>query len=299
MTATAVREHPILFSGPMTNALLAGRKRQTRRVVNESKILSSDQKKRGWQCSIEHAHVGDVGRMIECPTRPVCQQLLVPARHPHDASIPWVDCGCERVYAPWEPGDILWVRETFKIENNFNSEHYEPDNPLGPVCWHDDEEYGRWFECARYKASEPDAETVDDDGNILPWKPSIFMPRWAPRIVLEVESVRVERLQEITEADSQAEGFEPVPWGTWWQGYRDLHGQLLHQCVPGDEPPKWMLEPKKDATRPDLDKTARRQFRLTWDALNAKRKDQMYAWDRNPWVWCVGFKILTTKGGLP
>jgi len=73
-------------------------------------------------------------------------------------------------------GDRLWVRETV----------------------HNDDEARRYY----YKA-DPPRERFYYEGE---WKPSIFMPRWASRITLEITGVRVERLQEISLADIQAEG---------------------------------------------------------------------------------------------
>lgn len=103
-------------------------------------------------------------------------------------------------------GDRLWVREAF----------YEEFGrvPAG------EEERLEWVESGylAYRASD---EQPYGSGGYLPWKPSIFMPRWASRINLEIVSVRVERLQDISETDALAEGIDqdtcdPV------RAYRDL-----------------------------------------------------------------------------
>ena len=88
----------------------------------------------------------------------------------------------------------------------------------------------------------------DDEGG---WRPSIFMPRWASRITLEITDVRVQRLQEITEEDARAEGYHPKI---------------------NDSLPDW---------------TAKESFKILWDSLNAKRG---LDWDKNPWVWALSFK---------
>ena len=85
------------------------------------------------------------------------------------------------------------------------------------------------------------------------WRPSIFMPRWACRIVLEVTSVRVEALQDITEADARAEGVEPRTAG------QDESGPI---------------------------KTHRTGFVYLWQQINGERAN----WLSNPWVWVVSFK---------
>jgi hypothetical protein len=83
------------------------------------------------------------------------------------------------------------------------------------------------------------------------WRPSIHMPRWASRLTLAVTSVRVERVQEITEADARAEGIEPQR--------SDYSGEDSNSL----------------------------QFRDLWDSINAARG---YGWAVNPWVWVVEFE---------
>ena len=91
--------------------------------------------------------------------------------------------------APYKPGDILWVRESFGIFNDEDEAVY-----------------------LYYKADEGNPEKPKYFGK---WKPSIHMPRGAARLFLEVKSVRVERLQDITEADAAAEGIG-LNWLRHW-----------------------------------------------------------------------------------
>ncbi|MFM0375171.1 hypothetical protein [Paraburkholderia aspalathi] len=86
------------------------------------------------------------------------------------------------------------------------------------------------------------------------WRPSIHMPRWACRLELEITNVRVERLQDISEADAIAEGVNAGPWE-----YDNGEGT----------------------------ETARESFHCLWDSPNAARG---CGWDANPWVWVVGFR---------
>ncbi len=91
------------------------------------------------------------------------------------------------------------------------------------------------------------------------------MPRWASRITLEVTGVRVERLQDISEADAAAEGVESLRnEGEYWKDY------------------------VRSTTRCDelTCLTGRESFRTLWDSLAAPGAD----WDANPWVWVVDFK---------
>lgn len=148
-----MKERPILFSGPMVRAILDGRKTQTRRVVkpqpfsNEEYRFNFPKPLRGGllACNYLSSHL--------CP------------------------CG--------QPGDWLWVRET----------------------WCHEFEGGYLYRADDLSGLAP--EFVDGDGNPTGrsgWKPSIHMPRAASRITLEITGVRVERLQEISEDDAIAEG---------------------------------------------------------------------------------------------
>jgi len=134
-------------------------------------------------------------------------------------------------------GDRLWVRETWCTNTSYNN--WKPrDLPVGCPIW--------------YRAQ------ADDD--ISKWRPSIFMPRWASRINLEVKGVRVERVQDITEEGAMAEGVNANPY--------------------------YM----SDGTIDDMMSiSALANFEHLWNSINAKRG---YGWETNPWVWVVEFELL-------
>ena len=163
-----MKERPILFSAPMVRAILNGTKTQTRRAVKDRHIDSAP---------------------------PAC-------------IFQWLRERC--TYG--QPGDRLWVKETWA--------HYQTVNRIRKTD-------GRSFSevsdgLAGYRAdgydtiedfrkhvqmmSGCDLEAVEIRGDR--WRPSIFMPRWASRLTLEVTGVRVERLQEISEREARAEGYE-------------------------------------------------------------------------------------------
>lgn len=165
-----MKERPILFSGPMVRAILDGRKTQTRRVVKPQPV--------GRQRVIEGlAHVTH-------------------GMNPADDGAVWYvgDCisaGVE-IRCPFgSPGDRLWVRETWQV---FEHEDLSVD---ALTLRHVE---GQLAGDVVFYADDPD-EAVDR------WRPSIHMPRWASRITLEVVSVRVERLADISESDAKAEGY--------------------------------------------------------------------------------------------
>lgn len=202
-----MKERPILFSGPMVRALVAGTKTQTRRVVKPQPDSTHS--------SFPYWNIGGY-RTSWCrsaadggPLEPA-NPLLCP-------------------YG--QPGDRLWVRETFG--------HFERNENFKPGCE------------VFYRA----------DGNCLelePWRPSIHIPRWASRITLDIKAVRVERLQDISEADCRAEG---------------AHGG--HGSIPGYGYSATPLE----------------HFRHIWASTGGD-------WNANPLVWAVEFERAqaTEKG---
>lgn len=133
-------------------------------------------------------------------------------------------------------GDQLWVRETFATPSKWDQ--YKPSELLD-----------NWLRPDQlvYKATER-----YPDGDYYKWRPSIFMPRWASRIQLQVESVRVERIQEISEKDALAEG--------------TMHNGFVSKTV-----------------------SEVAVFKGLWDEINERRG---YGWEKNPWVWVVEFSMI-------
>lgn len=234
-----MKERPILFSGPMVRAILAGTKTITRRVVKP-------------QPERDPKWVGGYrwSRRPVTLTRPVPEIFCLP------------DMPQANPYG--QPGDRLYVKE----QHEFLFRH-------GDV----------W---CLYKADMAERRVVAPYvPAINRGRPSIHMPRWASRITLEITEVRVERLQDISEADAIAEGCEAAPFpGPWWQGYRDLgDGKLIHQQHVGSAPPAWMIEPKRMPDTAHLDRTARDAYRALWEQINGAG-----SWDANPWVWVIGIR---------
>ncbi len=156
-----------------------------------------------------------------------------------------------------KPGDRLWVRETFSIESNrWADDPYSPPHKDGrPTQRYEDDKWDQ----PHYKATdvEPELWYDDRDSPGCRWKPSIHMPRWASRILLEITDVRVERLQDITYEQATAEGVHRGPLREWCAS--DEGGACHKYPVPA--------------------------FRDLWQSVGGN-------WDANPWVWVVGFKRL-------
>lgn len=170
-----MRERPILFSGEMVRAILAGTKTQTRRVVRPQ----------------PDDFVGGPGVTLDDGSA----APLVPVRMRES------DGGLAAIECPYgKPDDRLWVRETFYCDD-YRYPRDIPADELGDAEWRERMLY--------YRADVPSGRFEDagywgEPGSA--WKPAIHMPRWASRIVLEVTDVRVERLQAITPEDVAAEG---------------------------------------------------------------------------------------------
>ncbi len=125
-----------------------------------------------------------------------------------------------------KPGDRLWVRETWQaVSGNDRARH---------IMTHPRPDRG-WLEyAATPRADEP----------AYKWRPSIHMPRWASRITLEVTGVRVERLQDISEADAISEG-TPFPCGGWVGGYQKLWESIHGPGSWEANPWVWVVEFKR------------------------------------------------------
>ncbi|HBQ6581934.1 morphogenetic protein [Klebsiella variicola] len=147
-----------------------------------------------------------------------------------------------------KPGDRIWVRETF--------------------CPVDDTQYGgeKWVDyraTPRYEASHPAGwDSAPNDAEALKWRPSIHMPRWASRILLEITGVRVERLNSISQEDAQAEGLELTGWRPTYSD-PDSGGEVM---TPYDN------------------------FAQLWESIYGEE-----SWKANPWVWVIEFKRV--EGG--
>ena len=156
---------------------------------------------------------------------------------------------------PVEPGDILWVRETWKQATT---------GTAGPGL----------IDLFLYKADDPQ----DTTGMMVEerWHPSIHMPRRAARIFLEVKAIRAERLKDITEADVQAEGTDMDAW----YEYDEWQHQVGDGCVSEGIPVKF--------------ETMRGFFGHTvWDTtMQSREQYEKYGWDANPWVWVIEFERI-------
>jgi hypothetical protein len=203
-----MKERPILYCAPMVRALLDGSKTQTRRVakLTDAAHVKEPRGHRRW-------HPADPDASMACP------------------------------YG--QPGDRLWVRETFRGCRAYEVQGYPPkDWGNKPI----------WFDADGAPPGRPDQWASRS-------RPSIHMPRWASRITLEITSVRVERLQDISEADARAEGARNLDVASGRETLDPYSRQ--GSCVA--------------------------HYKHIWQDINGPD-----SWDLNPWVWVIEFKRITS-----
>ncbi len=246
-----MKSTPILMNGPMVRATLDDSKTQTRRAFSGHMINLMN----------AAADIGEVSRFMQ-------EGFL------DENDISYIESFC-----PYgQPGDRLWVRETFfafgRWETRF-SEKKKRDE------WHF---VDMTFECDRlyqYAADNPDLPLAKGRSATPGWhkRPAIFMLRVASRITLEIVSVRIERLQDISETDAIAEGVEPNWCGDLSTGLNGFGGQ---GWVPKCGWRNYMEDEEGDPCYPAAD-----SYRSLWESINGAG-----SWDANPWVWVVEFKRM-------
>jgi hypothetical protein len=235
-----MKERPILFSGPMVRAVLDGSKTQTRRVVKPQ----------------PHHDVGSITVAHYEPTVVNWRGEEEPGSVIFGAYSEDGSWGCKCPFGA--PGDRLWVRESgviSKLRGTLEKPGlFRHDVPTTPTIGDYRVEETRAPGASYNVAGCPRSSALLSYGAKA--CPSIHMPRWASRITLEVTGVRVERLQDISEADAESEGID-----------------FLRHVPDADE----TLTPSQ-------------LYMCLWDGLKPAAGA---AWADNPWVWVVEFKRVT------
>lgn len=231
------RALPILFNTEMVRAILDGRKDATRRIV---KGFIPDDAVWGYTAFTPKGYISCRGTFAD-------------------------GYGEKFFKLPCEPGDILYVRETW--------EHFE-------CCCCEGDEHGNCYRepqqsalnkscgCYMYRATD---EIYGD----ARWHPSIHMPKEAARIWLKVTDVRVERLQDITPKGAESEGV----------------GNLFYDDIGYGE--------KNYGTEVDPEYgIAKEQFAWLWESTIKKSDIDRYGWDASPWVWVIEFERCEKPEGV-
>lgn len=247
----------------MVRAILDGCKTQTRRVMKVQPSGDGFQLLRVMSTTGPKKHEGKLhwARLSE-------NRLIVLESDPDHFDCPY-----------GQPGDQLWVRETFQpvFADGFD---------------HDSSPYPNYKTGFGYSVSYPATDGIiefvnGDDDVVSTCKPSIFMPRWASRIQLEIVSVRVERLNDISEADAQTEGMRFTDYGRtcFHHGAPQDVGSCTAPASSHQTRPGWHYD--KSDHQDQCYGTAKYAFASLWQKINGAG-----SWAENPWVWVVEFKRI-------
>jgi hypothetical protein len=222
-----MKDTGIIFQGRLVRAILEDRKTQTRRVqgldfLNRdpsryTKPIPQNKERSVW--IVTDTLDGNIPQALRCPYGGI--------------------------------GDRLWVRETWQaIRVAVNPETGYGDSIYYPRDIPKSSENGWWAVAYAADPAWPGTELREERG--FPWRPSIFMPRWASRLALEITDVKLQQLHEMTDRDAIAEGI--------------ARNRLSMAIGAGGE-----------------SETAK--FYALWDTINAKRCPA----ERDPWVWALHF----------
>jgi len=243
----------IIFSAPMVRALLAGTKTQTRRLC-------------AWANN---------------PNSPVLSHIVA-CDEPG-----WFgdEEGEVQFKAGYAPGDRLYVRESWKPGAWRDTGHVAVDYCASPELvntpWCEAEDFedlrAKWINELRRAGSVPDRYGMhrwEPGKSPFRWTPSIHMPRWASRLWLDVTEVRVQRLQEISEADAIAEGIYSRVW--------DVESGDDMELIDGFSSDRF------HAFKHGVGDTPREGYETLWNSLHT---DPGTRWEDNPWIVAVSFNV--------
>ena len=232
-----MKERPILFNGPMVRAILEGRKTQTRRILKRQPDDfhdTSDRRSYLTNTEILNFEEGSVAQFF----------YTMGEQEDHLCQY-------------GQPGDRLWVRETWKPDPSFG---YPQRTKISEI------DQGTNI---LYRATLPEEHPKY---SWQKWKPSIHIPRWASRITLEITDIRVERLNDISDEDAISEGLSSI---TKDGGITVKYGIPDHDGLPGGDGwpwREWEIDPSF-------------AFSKLWESINGEG-----SWGCDPWVWVISFK---------
>ncbi|HBR1771908.1 TPA: hypothetical protein MDL34_000464 [Klebsiella pneumoniae] len=253
-------ERGMIFNGEMVRALLDGRKTQTRRIV------------KGTDGAMKFCKEWDInGKEV----------FVVLGEKDHTGMNPVLGA----ISCPFGAvGDRIWVRETWATLGNEDGCCIDWE---GNLCKGDERSAARIYRAScEQRPGDYGLWSIPDDAYWKPhtkehkfegaWRPSIHMPRWASRILLEITDVRVERLNAISPEDAESEGLER----TNFTGFGDEPG------LPSYPEPDVYFDPLKKQWK----EYPPEAFAGLWESIYGEG-----SWLANPWVWVIEFKRV--EGG--
>lgn len=270
METTKQNYKTISFTTEMFQALLEGRKTQTRRIIKHD----------------------------------MCSAVMVYASEKQKNTADFISRN-----APYKIGDILWVRETWQcadFEEDWDDEHikykicytYKASNDLRPSGVSVEDHHGNWVNTTqeRFENSSEKVEAEEVEGRDV-WYPSIHMPKEAARVFLKVVHVRCEKLKDISESDAIAEGiesfenelFNETRYRDYTDGKRrdrdfdlfpDMAKHIGYSHFGGNPWPDWRCPISS--------------FLTLWKKIFGSG-----SLDLNPWVWVYEFEQIEKPEGWP
>lgn len=245
-----MKERGMIFNREMVRSIIDGRKTQTRRIM----AIQPEHSELGLRRVIDSKNGRDNGKYFWSQSGACGLKMRSKV------------FGC-----PYgEVGDRIWVRETWgvvshELDDDGRIQPWTPDRPATAI--HEMPFGNGYYSGHAIYAADGEFTWGDDDGyedGRSCWKPSIHMPRWASRILLEITDVRVERLNGISEAEAQAEGID-------MEALAD--SQDCYDCIADHNM----------TGRP----TAKGAFKYLWESIYGEEN-----WQANPWVWVIEFKVV-------
>ncbi|HHD2873019.1 TPA: hypothetical protein ACNZ87_004651, partial [Klebsiella pneumoniae] len=246
------KERGMIFNSEMVRAILDGRKTQTRRIMK----VQPESNQLGLLLITDSTKHSDIGKY-----------------HWAESNATGNHVRSKLFSSPFGAvGERIWVRETWATLGNEDGCYVDWEDNL---CKGDERSAARIYRAScEQRPGDYGLWSIPDDAYWKPhtkehkfegaWRPSIHMPRWASRILLEITDVRVERLNAISEEDARAEGI--------------IDGGCLN-C--GEPEPCGCANPEPDATD---------AFAYLWQSIYGQDN-----WNANPWVWVIEFKRV--EGG--
>ncbi len=247
-----MKERGMIFNSEMVRAILDGRKTQTRRIMK----VQPESNQLGLLLITDSTKHSDIGKY-----------------HWAESNATGNHVRSKLFSSPFGAvGERIWVRETWATLGNEDGCYVDWEDNL---CKGDERSAARIYRAScEQRPGDYGLWSIPDDAYWKPhtkehkfegaWRPSIHMPRWASRILLEITDVRVERLNAISEEDARAEGI--------------IDGGCLN-C--GEPEPCGCANPEPDATD---------AFAYLWQSIYGQE-----SWNANPWVWVIEFKRV--EGG--
>ena len=247
-----MKERGMIFNSEMVRAILDGRKTQTRRIMK----VQPESNQLGLLLITDSTKHSDIGKY-----------------HWAESNATGNHVRSKLFSSPFGAvGERIWVRETWATLGNEDGCYVDWEDNL---CKGDERSAARIYRAScEQRPGDYGLWSIPDDAYWKPhtkehkfegaWRPSIHMPRWASRILLEITDVRVERLNAISEEDARAEGI--------------IDGGCLN-C--GEPEPCGCANPEPDATD---------AFAYLWQSVYGQE-----SWNANPWVWVISFERI--EGG--